>query len=293
MYRRIIECHVTDEYVRGAGVVVGAAGSGNDVAIRLLFNPMWDGTTKSIEWFNAYGENPTLTILTADLLEAGTTNVYVVPIPPEPKEYAGEMRMVLKGIQIDDNGITSATMSAVAEFTVMESEWDPDAQESADINPTQAEQLQQQVDRILDTVGKIPAYVEEAKESAEAAYASEIISAENAAVSTAAGEISGQNASAAAASAAEAKRWADQASETVGGDFATKIEVQEIVSAAEKRVKDDSAQKVKVHNEDKEAHPDIREAVDGARKVAESKATMEEVNAAIVAAVGVAIGGAY
>ena len=42
MSRRIIQCQVTDEYVRGAGVVVGAAGSHNDVALRLVFGPMWE-----------------------------------------------------------------------------------------------------------------------------------------------------------------------------------------------------------------------------------------------------------
>ena len=150
--RRIIECQVTDEYVRGSGMVVGAAGSHNDVALRLAFNPMWAGTARSIVWKDALGGNPIVTILGTDLLVPGETEVYIVPIPAEPKAYAGDMSMTIKGAAVDGEKETSATLTARAFFTVMESDWDEDAEETQDITPTQAEQFQAQLEAIKGNI---------------------------------------------------------------------------------------------------------------------------------------------
>lgn len=173
MSRRIIPCQVTDEYVRGSGVVVGAAGSHNDVALRLVFGPMWEGTARSIVWKDALGGNPTVTILGTDLLEAGEAEVYIVPIPAEPKAYAGDMTMTIKGAVVDGDTETSATLTARAFFTVMESDWDEDAAESGDVNPTQAEQLQAQIEEIKDSIVAATQAATEAAASADAAAASE------------------------------------------------------------------------------------------------------------------------
>ena len=89
MYRRVIPLQVSDEYVRGDGVPVGAAGSHDDVALRLTFGPMWAGTARSIVWYDANGENPTITALTTDMLAEGESEVYLVPIPAAPKAVAG------------------------------------------------------------------------------------------------------------------------------------------------------------------------------------------------------------
>lgn len=164
--RRIIQCQVTDEYVRGSGAVVGAAGSHNDVALRLAFNPMWAGTARSIVWKDALGGNPVITILGLDLLEPGETEVYIVPIPAEPKAYAGDMSMTIKGAAVDGDKETSATMTATAFFTVMESDWDEDAEATQDITPTQAEQLQAQLEAVK---GDIVTSTQEAAASAEEA----------------------------------------------------------------------------------------------------------------------------
>ena len=173
MSRRIIPCQVTDEYVRGSGVVVGAAGSHNDVALRLVFGPMWEGTARSVVWKDALGGNPTVTILGTDLLETGETEVYIVPIPAEPKAFAGDMTMTIKGAVVDGDTETSATLTARAFFTVMESDWDEDAAESGDVNPTQAEQLQAQIEEIKDSIVAATQAATEAAASADAAAASE------------------------------------------------------------------------------------------------------------------------
>lgn len=241
--RRIIECQVTDEYVRGDRMVVGAAGSHNDVALRLAFNPMWAGTARSIVWKDALGGNPIVTVLGTDLLVPGETEVYIVPIPAEPKAYAGDMSMTIKGAVVDGDKVTSATLTARAFFTVMESDWDEDAEDTQDITPTQAEQLQAQLEVIKDDIAKVAKveetagqYAADAAESAKAAGNS-ASSAENSAslaslsAQGAAGSATKANDSRLAAKTAEAGSKAaqaaaeqarDEAQAIAGGDFATK-----------------------------------------------------------------------
>lgn len=166
MYRRVIPLQVTDEYVRGAGVPVGAAGSHDDVALRLAFGPMWAGTARSIVWRDANGEHPTITALTTDMLAEGESEVYLVPIPAEPKRFAGQMVMTIKGATVSGGTETTATLTATARFTVMESEWSEDAETGGDITPTQAEQFQAELEHIKTGIL-------EAKAAGAAAAASE------------------------------------------------------------------------------------------------------------------------
>lgn len=169
MYRRVIPLQVTDEYVRGAGVPVGAAGSHDDVALRLAFGPMWAGTAQSIVWRDANGEHPTITALTTDMLAEGESEVYLVPIPAEPKRFAGQMVMTIKGATVSGGTETTATLTATARFTVMESEWSEDAEASGDITPTQAEQFQAELEHIKTGILEAREARDSAAESAASA----------------------------------------------------------------------------------------------------------------------------
>lgn len=169
MTRRIIPCTVTDEYVRGDGVPVGAAGSHNDVVLRLAFSPLWAGTARSIVWKDALGENATVTLLGTNLLEDGESEVYLVPIPAEPKAVAGELSMTIKGVTVDGAKEKTATLSAVAHFTVLESDWDGDAEESGDVNATQAAQLQAELAGVYGKATEALSVANQAKESSKAA----------------------------------------------------------------------------------------------------------------------------
>lgn len=203
---RVIPCRVTDEYVQGAGVVAGAAGSHNDVALRLTFGAMWTGTARSIVWKNARGGNATVTLLTANLLEEGEEEIYLVPIPAEAKEYAGEMSVTVKGVTVSGETESSATLTATAYFTVLESDWDEDAEESGDVNATQAEQLQAEIEGIKESIV-------EAKNSAIAAAESE----KNAAASEAAASGSAFSAAESEMSAAESAASARASAELAAG----------------------------------------------------------------------------
>lgn len=197
MSEKIICCKVLDEHVIGDRVTVGAAGSHDDVLIELSFSELWHGTTRQVCWFNAMGADPTIRLLTTDLLAEGETEVYRVPVPAEAKAIAGDIFMTIRGVVVGSDGAeTRATMSAKAEFRVLESMWDSDAQESQDITPDQATQMQAQLDLIKENI-------DDAAAAAGAKEASET-SAAAAAKSAAAADASANAAKDSAAYAAEA-----------------------------------------------------------------------------------------
>ena len=169
--KKVIKCHVADEYVMGADVAVGAAGSHDDVLLELKFSPLWDGTTKQIVWHNALGEEPTVIILTADMLVEGT-DTYQTPVPAEAKRYEGMCHMTIKGSVEGDGLEKSATLTTTARFRVLPAMWDANAEQSQDITPTQAVQLQQQIDKVLGDIVI-------AKESADRAWNSALAAAES------------------------------------------------------------------------------------------------------------------
>lgn len=150
---RTIDLTITNEFVKGAGAFVGAAGSHDDVYFRMTFGDMWDGLAKTIVWRNAYRDNPTFTVVTAAYLEdMSVPNVYLVPIPTEAKQYPGLMGMTIRGAEVEDQLETEATLTVYAEFVVKESHWSDDAAAAADVTPTQAVQLQDQIEDLTNTL---------------------------------------------------------------------------------------------------------------------------------------------
>ena len=73
MEQRIIKLSVKNEYILGEGVVIGAAGSHDEVLLELDFraSPVWHGTTKKAVFYDALGTNPTTILLTTDMLVFG------------------------------------------------------------------------------------------------------------------------------------------------------------------------------------------------------------------------------
>lgn len=206
---KTIPIKVQNEYIVGDKVPIGAAGSHNDVVLRLEFSPMWEGLTKTVQFQNALGETCTDITLTVNLLEGDSTNVYLVPVPYNAKKYAGDMALSIRGVSVSNARVTRATMAAYGEFTVYESKWDSAAQEDQDITPTQAEQLQAQIDEVLSTIVDARPAAEEAQAAAESAAAS----AAAAAASEASVSADAATASAAAAGAESSKETALEAAD--------------------------------------------------------------------------------
>nr|DAL55352.1 MAG TPA_asm: hypothetical protein [Caudoviricetes sp.] len=194
---RTIPLKIQNEYIAGDKVLIGAAGSHNDVVLRMEFSPMWDGLAKTVQFCDALGENVVQTLLTANLLETGKTNVYLVAVPGDAKKYAGRMAVAIKGAATSAQKETRATMAAYGTFKVAESNWNETEEVNQDVPASQAEQLQSQIDAILDNIQDARSAAGEAASSASSAAGS-ASQAKNSAAAAA------KSSSAAAASAANA-----------------------------------------------------------------------------------------
>lgn len=149
---RIIRCQVENEFIRGAGQVIGAAGSHDDVDLELSFSPVWAGTAKKIVWFDALGENTVITALGTDLLIPSELETYRVSVPAEAKAVEGDMRLTIRGVNVEDGVETRAVVAATAAFRVLPALWDPLAGESGDVTASQADQLRQEIEAIKENI---------------------------------------------------------------------------------------------------------------------------------------------
>lgn len=152
--KRIIECSVNDEYVVGAGVPIGAAGSHNDVILRLSFGDTWVGLNIYATFRDALGGNPTLIALLPSMLVEGTDMVYDVPIPAAAKLYDGRSMLTLTGYSIvDGSEEDSATNTTTAFFRVLPSDFA--FADDGSIDATLAEQLLSAINKHERETGEI------------------------------------------------------------------------------------------------------------------------------------------
>ena len=179
MSQRVIACQVVGEYVTGDGVVIGAAGSHDEVIIELDFSKAgetWDGTTKTVTFTDALGLNPTNVLLTAAMLVTGTTNVYLVPVPNLIKAISGQMGMTVAGVDVEGTTEVLRVATELSRFRILPNEmvtWEGDD----DVPASAAEQLQAQIDAVLPKVvqldDSVAAAAASAAASADSATASE------------------------------------------------------------------------------------------------------------------------
>ncbi len=147
---RVIHMALQGDAAQLDSSVAGIQGSGNVDELILRFDPSWDGFAKTLTWWDALGQNPVQRSLTADLLvdAAEDTRTYRTVIPPEPLAKAGRCQMVVDGyvegkrarsvcVELD---VLGAPVAAVR---------------SADLTPTQAEQLRVEIESVLDDLSKV------------------------------------------------------------------------------------------------------------------------------------------
>lgn len=172
MEQRIVTIQLRDEFVVGAGVSIGAAGSHDDVLLEMDFrdSPTWAGTTRRAIFSNALGENRTPIILTTDLLEEGHSEVYLVPVPAEAKEVAGECFLTVEGFIGEGELEKVRIVTEEAKFRVLPSKLYTN--DNPSLTPTEAEQLQKEVDAFKESVAQVNATLTEIKESVDASATS-------------------------------------------------------------------------------------------------------------------------
>ena len=187
---KIIEVKISGSYLTRDSQNAGVQGEANAAALRIAFDASWDGLAKTVTWWNARGENEVKRILTVDLLENITESgrVYLAPIPGEALELPGKCRFAVDGY------ISGRRQRSVYSELVVKPAGGSGASTVEEPTPTQAEQLQIQLDTLLeDLQARAVLAVDSAAEAADSA-------AEAKSSATAAGD----SAAAAAVSAAEA-----------------------------------------------------------------------------------------
>ena len=145
MAKRIVKCQINDEYVIGSGVPIGAAGSHDDVVLKLDFNDSWIGLNIYATFRDALGGHPTVVLLLPSMLADQESMIYEVTVPAAAKLYAGKAMLTLTGYTVSDDGAVeeSATNTATAYFPVLPSDYA--FAEDGSITPTIAQQLQDEM----------------------------------------------------------------------------------------------------------------------------------------------------
>jgi len=197
---RLIEVKVSGNHLWKDANQAGVQGEGNITQLRITFDEGWDGFAKSITFFDAKGKNPVKINLTVDRLEdiAKSTLVYLCAIPPEPLAIAGRCSFVIEGYidQVRQRAVETQMEVSPAKAT-------DDAAVPGAPTPTQAEQLQGEIEAIMQDIQKASTaagLAEEAKKSAEEAKAA----AEQITANVSAAETAKQGAEAAQAAAQNA-----------------------------------------------------------------------------------------
>lgn len=156
---RMVRVKVCGHYLVKDNRKAGVQHESNAVVMRIEFDPGWDGMAKKITFWNADGKNPVERLLTADLLEdmSVDTRTYLCPIPGEAMDEAGEMTFIIDGY-VDgkrQRSISDTLKVEAAPFIER-------ADEPSDPTPSQAEQLQAQIDTLL---GDVQAAAERAEQA--------------------------------------------------------------------------------------------------------------------------------
>lgn len=163
-----VEVRVSGSYITKDNRNAGVQHEANATELRITFDKGWDGYAKTVTFWDALMENPVKRTLTTDLLEENSTRVYIVPIPGEALTEAGEMTFVIDGYVEGKR-----KRSASAALWVNEAPFAEDATDPSDPTPSQAEQLQAEIDDMIATIAEAKTARNEAQAAATAAAASE------------------------------------------------------------------------------------------------------------------------
>lgn len=158
---------VNEEYVSGAGIIVGAVGTSSS-KINVTFSEDWGGLVKYCTTKDSRGQNATVTMLTAE--ELIEENVYEFDVPGSALSHEGLMSVTFTGFQMQGSEeAENATNTATCKLRVLPS--DSVVADDSSITPPIAVQLQSQIESILSDITDARAAATEAAESASSASA--------------------------------------------------------------------------------------------------------------------------
>ena len=234
---RIINVAVNGSYLTKDSRMGGVQYESNSRYLRVSFDHGWDRYAKKITFWNAQGQDPVEITLTTDKLEDAAKNYrrYLCPIPGEALTEAGEFTFVIDGYVggVRQRSVAGSLLCERAPYIAK-------ADQPSDPTPTQAEQLQVQIDAIKEDIQGVV----QAAEIAQSVAGMDETVRQNA-----------QVASDAAKAAQDAQRAAeqarDEAQDMAGGDFATETYVNARAAAVESNANAYAAAQVGTHSADK------------------------------------------
>ena len=149
MNSRLINILVDGSHLTKDRGTAGVQHEGNSTVLRIKFDETWDNLAKSVTWWNAKGLNPVVRVLTVDMLEdiQTDTRIYRCPIPAEPLTEAGMCTFVIDGFL---DGKRQRSVSD--QLKVTPAPYAANAGTTADPTPTQAEQLQAQMEAVVANI---------------------------------------------------------------------------------------------------------------------------------------------
>lgn len=159
---RIILLSVDDAWIKRSGETAGASGSAGAVTLRMTFDSAWDGTSKTVYFTDALGENSVKVLLGLDALVSD--NTYDVPVPGEAMTQPGQATVTVVG---ESEGRVITTQAA--RFRVLDAAIPPSAGNSQPITPDEAAQLQAQIDALEEIFVTNRQQAQDAAQQAESA----------------------------------------------------------------------------------------------------------------------------
>ncbi|MBD5161428.1 MAG: hypothetical protein HDT14_05325, partial [Oscillibacter sp.] len=171
---RTINVAVNGEFVRKDSKNAGVQGEANATTLHISLSGDWEQYCKRIVWRDALGENPVAILLyhsvndRVDSESSGTTKkdplVFDTPIPAEPLALEGWCSFTIEGFRDSD---PSAVSISVTDHLLVKPN---DAYNTpAEPTPTQAQQLQAQIEEVVPQVAELVQTAVDALEQAEQA----------------------------------------------------------------------------------------------------------------------------
>lgn len=164
---RTINVTVNGEFVRKDSKNAGVQGEANSTVLHIVLSDEWAEYSKRVVWRDAMGENPVSVLLysaVAELLDGKDPLTFDTPIPAEPLAVAGWCSFTIEGFR--ESSPTAVAITVTDNLLVKPN----DAYGApAEPTPTQAQQLQLQIDGIIPQVTEAVSTAIEALNQAEEA----------------------------------------------------------------------------------------------------------------------------
>lgn len=164
---RTINVNVDGSFVKKSSKNAGVQGEANATTLHIVMSGDWEPYSKRIVWRNAQGENPVAVLLferVEDLAQEKDPLTFDTPIPAEPLSLSGWCSFTIEGFRDSDPTAVSISVTDYLMVKVNDSYNTP-----AEPTPSQAQQLQLQMDGIIGQVGELVGSAVEALEQAEEA----------------------------------------------------------------------------------------------------------------------------